>query len=31
MKPAPAWGMSFCTGFSAIIVIAVFIYEIAQW
>jgi hypothetical protein len=30
MKPAPAWGMAFITGFSAVIVIAVFVYTIAQ-
>ena len=30
MKPASAWGMSFFTGFSAVIVIAVFVYAITQ-
>ena len=31
MKQAPAWGMAFFTGFSAVIVIGVAIYEIAKW
>jgi hypothetical protein len=30
MKPASAWGMSFFTGFSAVVVIAVFVYAITH-
>jgi len=30
MKTAPAWGMAFFTGFSAVIVITVFVYKIVQ-